>query len=263
MTSAFSCNLFSLTGKTALVTGAASGIGKAVALLFARAGATLVLADSNLAGAEKLAAQLHAGGSSASALQFDLADEASIGTLFAEAAQRHGALDILVNNAGIYPKYTLESLTHEQWLGMNEVNVWGCFVCMREAAQLMRVGGNGGRIINVSSIGAVRTAMNHQIAYNASKAALDSMTLSAAHEYAPDRVLVNSVLPGAVRPLEPRLKAAGGPPASGPLQDAGRILLGRPAEPDEVAGPILMLASAAGAYITGQAIIIDGGFSIS
>ncbi|RJG00674.1 SDR family NAD(P)-dependent oxidoreductase [Noviherbaspirillum sedimenti] len=263
MVTTLSLELFSLAGKVAVVTGAGAGIGKGVARLFAKAGATLVIADRDLAAAELVAAELRAKDRAAIALCFDLADEASVTRLFDEVERSFHTVDILVNNAGIYPKFPLDSLTHAQWLEMQEVNVWGCFVCMREAARRMRTGGKGGRIINISSVGAARTAVHHQVAYNASKAALDSMTMSAALEYAPDGILVNSVLPGAVKPLDPRPKAYSHVSPTGPLMAPGRILLGRAADAAEVAGPILMLASAAGGYITGQTITIDGGFSIS
>jgi NAD(P)-dependent dehydrogenase (short-subunit alcohol dehydrogenase family) len=252
--------LFSLAGKVAVITGAASGIGKATAILFARAGATVVVADKDRAGGESTAASL---GGSHSAIGFDLDDEASIEALFAAVDRRHGGCDILVNNAGIYPKYPIDELAGVQWEEMQRINVWGCFVAMRAAARLMRRGGNGGRIVNVSSIGALRTAVNNQVAYNASKAAIDSMTRSAALDWAVDRILVNSVCPGAVAPFEPKPRLAGHSPPSGPLMNEGRIPIGPAAAPHEVAGPMLMLASAAGGNITGQCLVIDGGFSIS
>lgn len=252
--------LFSLAGKVAVITGAASGIGKACALLFARAGARVVVADKDLDGAEQVAALL---GPEHAALSFDLADDASITAMFALVGERFGACDVLVNNAGIYPKYPLNELTEPQWQEMQRINVWGCFVALREAARLMKRSGKGGRIINISSIGGIRTAVHNQIAYNASKAAIDSMTKSAALDLATDGILVNSVCPGAVVPLDAKPKAAGHSPPTGPLMSQGRILTGKPALPHEVAGPILMLASAAGGNFTGQCLIMDGGFSIS
>ncbi len=252
--------LFELTGKVAVVTGAASGIGKATARVLAAAGARVVVADKDLPGAEAVAQEL---GESAFALEFDLAEEESIRSLFHSVNEACGRLDILINNAGIYPRYSLQSVTEEQWEAMQKVNVWGCFVVLREAALLMRKVGNGGRIVNISSIGGIRTAVHDQVTYNASKAALDSITQSAALEFASDNILVNSVLPGAVAPLDPKPKAASHTPPSGPLLTPGRILLGRAAHANEVAGPILMLVSAAGAYITGQTLTVDGGFSIS
>ncbi len=252
--------LFRLDGRVAVVTGAASGIGKATARLMAQAGASVVVADVDAQGATAVAQDL---GSQHLAVAFDLGDDASIASMIAAVAQRYGRLDVLVNNAGIYPKYPMESLSADQWDTMQRINTWGCFIVMREAARLMRAGGRGGRIVNISSIGGQRTAVHDQIAYNASKAALDSMTQSAALELAPDGILVNSVRPGAVAPLDPKPKPAGHTPARGPLMDPGRILLRRPATPDEVAGPILMLAADAGGYITGQTLVIDGGFSVS
>jgi NAD(P)-dependent dehydrogenase (short-subunit alcohol dehydrogenase family) len=251
-------NLFLLDGKWAMVTGAASGIGRTTANLLAGAGAKMLLADRDFEGVQALAQEL---GPNARALCFDLEDGASISAMFSKVAAE-GGIDVLVNNAGIYPRYAFDTLTEDQWLHMQRTNVWGCFLVMRAAATLMRSQSRGGSIINVSSIGAVRTAVHDQIAYNASKAALDAMTLSAALELAPHGIRVNSVLPGAVRPRVARPKT-GHAPAHGPLLDPGRIPLGRAAATEEVAGPILMLASAAGAYITGQTIIVDGGFSVS
>lgn len=254
--------LFSLTGRVAVVTGGASGIGKGISRLLAAAGATVVVADLNFEGAQAVAAEL---GESHVALQFDLADEPSILRLFSQIDAALGRLDILVNNAGIYPRYALDKATAADWQQMQSINVWGCFVALREAARLMRRAGTGGRIVNISSIGALRTAVNNQIIYNASKAALDSMTQSAALDLAHDGILVNSILPGAVRPLDAKVKPAGHAhaPPTGPLLDPGRILLGRPALTAEIAAPVLMLVSAAGGYITGQSIVIDGGFSVS
>ena len=253
-------SLFGLGGKVAVVTGAASGIGKATARLLTAAGATVVVADKNGAEADEVVAEL---GPPSMAVQFDLGDDTSIANMFAKVDKALGGVDILVNNAGIYPRYKLDALSQAQWQEMQQINTWGCFVALREAARLMRRGGRGGRIVNLSSIGAVRTAVNDQVAYNATKAALDSMTLSAALELAPDGILVNSILPGAVQPLDPKPKAPGHTAPTGPLLSPGRILLKRAALPDEVAGPILMLLGAAGSYITGQTLVIDGGFSVS
>ena len=251
--------LFALDGKVALVTGGATGIGKATAMLLADAGARVVVADIDLEGAEAVAA---IGGESI-ALGFDLTDDDSIAALLADVEARCGRLDVLVNNAAIFPKYPFDVLTQADWRQMQQVNVWGCFAVLRASAALMRKGGRGGRIVNLSSIGGVRTAVHHQLAYNASKAALDSITQSAAYELARDNILVNSIQPGAVRPLDPKPHPPGHVPPTGPLLDPGRILLGRPALPEEIAGPILMLASAAGGYMTGQTIIVDGGFAVS
>lgn len=253
-------NLFELTGKVAVVTGAAAGIGKVTANVLAAAGARVVVADRDIQGAHAVANEL---GNESFAVEFDLESEASISSLFHQVDSACCRLDILINNAGIYPRYALNSVTETQWHSMQKINVWGCFVVLREAVRLMRAAGNGGRVVNLSSIGSVRTAVDDQIAYNASKAALDSITQSAALEYASDNILINSILPGAVAPLDPKPKATGHSSPTGPLVSRGRILLGRAAHANEVAGPILMLVSAAGAYITGQTLIVDGGFSIS
>jgi NAD(P)-dependent dehydrogenase (short-subunit alcohol dehydrogenase family) len=252
--------LFSLNGKVVVVTGGSCGIGKATAILFANAGARVVILDKDLAGAQAVAANL---GRGHAAIGFDLADDPSILAAFSQVTEHHGACDVLVNNAAIFPKYRLEELTEPQWQEMQRINVWGCFVALREAARLMKRSGKGGRIINVSSIGGIRTAVNDQIAYNASKAAIDSMTKSAAFDLAGDGILVNSLCPGAVLPLDPKPKEAEHSVPEGPLMSPGRMLTGRPAHPHEVAGAILMLAAAAGGNFTGQCLVMDSGFSIS
>jgi NAD(P)-dependent dehydrogenase (short-subunit alcohol dehydrogenase family) len=200
-------NLFELTGKVAVVTGAAAGIGKATAHVLAAAGARVVAADRDIQGAQAVANEL---GNDSFAVEFDLESEASISSLFYQVGRACRRLDILINNAGIYPRYALNSVTETQWHSMQKINVWGCFVVLREAVRL-----------------------------------------------------INSILPGAVAPLDPNPKATGLSSPTGPLVSQGRILLGRAAHANEVAGPILMLVSAAGAYITGQTLIVDGGFSIS
>lgn len=251
--------LFGLDGQVAIVTGAATGIGKATARVLADAGARVVVADKDVAGAHAAAREIKG----ALAVGFDLADDSSILSMMDIVEARFGRLDVLVNNAAIFPRYPFDDVTQAQWHEMQQINVWGCFVVMRAAASLMRKCDRGGAIITLSSVGSPRTAIHNQIAYNASKAAIDSMTISAAYELAPDNIRVNSIQPGVVRALDPKPHEKGHNPATGPLVDKGRILLGRPALPEEVAGPILMLAGAAGAYITGQSIVVDGGFFIS
>ncbi len=249
---------FDLTDRVAIITGAAAGIGKATARLFAAAGATVVVADLDPAGARAVAEEI--GGFP---VPFDLADDGSIGAMVRATNGKFGRLDILVNNAGIYPRFSLNDATEANWQQLQKVNVWGCLVALREAAAVMLSHERGGRIINVSSIGGARTAINDQVLYNATKAALDAITKSTALELAPHGITVNSLLPGAVLPLDPKPRAAGHTPPSGPLVDPGRIPLGRFANADEIARPLLMLASDAGSYITGQTIIVDGGFSVS
>ncbi|HSV84659.1 MAG TPA: SDR family oxidoreductase [Ramlibacter sp.] len=253
--------LFGLRDRVAVVTGGAAGIGKATARALAAAGATVVVADRDLQGAQAVARDL---GNRSMALQFEQGEEASVVDLFARVRRTVSTADILINNAAIYPRYPFESVTAAQWDEMQRINVWGCFVALREASKLMRAAGRGGRIVNVSSIGGQRTAVLDHVTYNASKAALDSVTLSAALELAPHGILVNSVLPGAVGSLDPKPPGGHGvKPPVGPLLAPERMLLKRYAAPDEIAGPILMLVGSAGGYITGQTLVIDGGFSVS
>lgn len=256
-------SLFGLHGQVAIVTGGGAGIGAATAKLLAEAGAQVVIANRSAASGERLAAALVAAGHTALALAADVADEAAVLQLFEAVDRQCGRVDVLVNNAAAMHKSPLLDTTSAQWDALQQTNLRGAFLCLREAAKRMRAGGRGGRIVNVSSSSSLHPGVHGNAAYSASKAGLNMLTRSAALDLAAERILVNAVLPGSTRTraaTQPRDEHA--PRVTGPATDPGRYPLGRAAEPDEIAAAILFLASPAASYITGQTLVVDGGFLI-
>ncbi len=254
---------FGLSGQVAVVTGAAQGLGREIARVLAQAGAQVVVADLNLEVAKLAAADIEAKGGAAVGMPVDLAQESSIKALFTAVGTRHGRVDILVNNAAHRGKAELFDMTVEQWDAMVQVTLRGTFLCCREAIALMKRQGNGGSIVNISSVGSVHpTLWGVNVHYDAAKAGVDSVTRSLASEFAGDRIRVNSVLPGG-------MSSEGGKNISaqykirGPMLGAGRIPLGRVADPGEVALVVLFLVSPAASYVTGQNLAADGGYLVS
>lgn len=255
--------VFNLTGKTALVTGSAQGLGRATAQLFAEVGARVVIADLNAEAAGKVAAEIELKGGSAFAFAVDVSDELGVNALFDAIDAKFGAVDILVNNVAYRSKADFFTMPVEQWDKMFEVTVRGTFLCARAAIPRMRRSGKGGSIVNISSVGSVHTTLwgvnSH---YDAAKAGVDSLTRSLSSEFAVDNIRVNSVLPGGMA-SEGGKAISGSHQLRGPMVGAGRIPMGRTADPFEVANCVLFLASPAASYITGQTVVADGGFMVS
>ena len=252
--------LFGLDGRVAAVTGAAEGMGHEIAKLLAASGASVGILDRNSAGAAEVARAIDHRGGRAVAIGMDLADEQSIVAAIQEVVQRFGGIDILVNCAGIQNRELLTKTSTELWDLVHSINSRGLFVCVREAARIMRAAGRGGRIINISSMGSIHPVMPGLAAYNASKAAVNALTRSAALELSRDGITVNAILPGAVA-------TAGAAKAPGPAP-SGRVVaglppLGRLATPADVAAAVLFLAGNAGTAITGQTVCIDAGYLLS
>jgi NAD(P)-dependent dehydrogenase (short-subunit alcohol dehydrogenase family) len=252
--------LFGLDGRVAAVTGAAEGMGHEIAKLLAASGASVGILDRNSAGAAEVARAIDHRGGRAVAIGMDLADEQSIVAGVRQVAQQFGGIDILVNCAGIQNRELLTETSTELWDLVHSINSRGLFVCVREAARIMRAAGRGGRIINISSMGSIHPVMPGLAAYNASKAAVNALTRSAALELSRDGITVNAILPGAVA-------TAGAAKAPGPAP-SGRVVaglppLGRLATPADVAAAVLFLAGNAGTAITGQTVCIDAGYLLS
>jgi NAD(P)-dependent dehydrogenase (short-subunit alcohol dehydrogenase family) len=252
--------LFGLDGRVAAVTGAAEGMGREIAKLLAASGASVAILDRNSDGATEVASAIDRLGGRALPVSMDLADEKSIVAALQHVAQQFGRLDILVNCAGIQNRELLTETSTELWDLVHSINSRGLFVCVRETARIMRTAGRGGRIINISSMGSIHPIMPGLAAYNASKAAVNALTRSAALELSGDGITVNAILPGAVA-------TAGAARAPGPAP-SGRVVaamppLGRLTTPMDVAAAVLFLAGSGGAAITGQTLCIDAGYLLS
>ncbi|MHC8380494.1 SDR family NAD(P)-dependent oxidoreductase [Pseudomonas sp. LB3P14] len=250
-------NLYGLGDKVALVTGGAEGMGRETCLFLAAAGALVAVADINLPWAEETAAAIAEGGGKAYAYRVDLAQEQSVIDLIQSVRRDHGQLDILVNVAGLQDREFLEETSVALWDKLHHVNLRGPFLTIREAAKVMRTDGNGGRIVNVSSMGSIHPIFEGLVAYNASKSGMNGLTRNAAYELAQHGITVNAVLPG-------NTTTAGQARAPGPAIDISKIKnltppLGRTGKPSDIASAILFLVSPASEWITGQTLVVDGG----
>jgi 3-oxoacyl-[acyl-carrier protein] reductase len=240
-------------GRVALVTGAASGIGRACALEFARGGADVVVVDSAgevaLAQAENL---LKAAGGRVVSFRADVCEHARAGQVVEEAIARLGRLDILVNAAGTTSDAPLWEMTEEQWRRVLDVNLKGAFSYTQAAARVFRAR-RAGKVVNVASIEALRGRFG-LANYAASKAGLVALTRSTAGELGRFNVNVNAVAPGFIRtPLVERL------PERVRERAVAESVLGRMGEPEDVAHAVAFLASERARYITGAVLVVDGG----
>jgi NAD(P)-dependent dehydrogenase (short-subunit alcohol dehydrogenase family) len=249
---------FSLAGKTALVTGASSGLGEHFARVLAAAGAEVVVAARRIERLKGLETEIRASGGSAWAVALDVTDRASVVRAFDAAEAATGPVTVLVNNAGV-PSSTFFLKTDEQhWREVMQVNLDGVFRVGQEAARRMAEKRTGGSIINIASIlgfGAIKSLST----YAASKAAVVSLTKSMALELARDGIRVNAIAPGYFSTEFNDTFLAG---------EAGKRLLsrvpmGRAGKLPELDGPLLLLASDAGAFMTGSVITVDGGHRLA
>jgi len=223
-------SLFDLSGKAALVVGGGA-VPHAIAALFRDAGAAVT----------------HA--------QEPALDEASVAALFASVPE----LDILVNGAIRPGAWTLETLAMDEWDRVHAVNLRGAFLLMREAVRTMRAHARGGRIVTISTIGAMHPVLHGNFAYGASRAGANALTRQFALDFAGEGILTNAILVGAI-PSDPFPEGARSP--EGPGVRPERFPLGQ-GRPEDVAPVALLLASEAGRYVNGQAIAVDGGFQVA
>lgn len=256
-------SLLDLTGRTALVTGAAQGFGFAIARRLSEAGARVVVTDVNADKAADAAARLATefGGSTDSA-RLDISDEAEVQAVFA----RFGDVDILVNNAGVFSNFTIENLTAEEFDRIQRVNVRGVFLCSKEFARTMGDRTAGKVIVNIASVDALGPSCPGQVHYTSSKHAVAGLTKGFSVELAPKGVRVCSICPGAALTEGAIALITGGTPAGIDIAAqwdgiAARTPSRRLVTVDDVALGVLFLVSPMAAGITGTLIPVDGGIT--
>ncbi len=252
--------MFELTGKIAFVTGAGSGIGAAIAELFARAGATLFVADVNAATAADTVQRIRAGGGQAGATVVDVRDERSCASAAAAAIGAAGRIDIVVNNAGVGHVGTMLTTTGEELDRLYAVNVRGTFNVTRAFLPAM-IERRSGVFINMASIAGL-LGIRDRIAYSMTKFAVVGLTKSMALDHATQGIRVNCICPGRVETpfVAARLKEYPDPEKAY-REMASTQAIGRMGRPEEIAAAALYLASDEAAFVTGSALVIDGAWS--
>jgi NAD(P)-dependent dehydrogenase (short-subunit alcohol dehydrogenase family) len=246
-----------LDGMVAIVTGGGGGLGTLAACAFAEAGADVVVTARHLDKCEAAAGKVRALGRKALAVSADVTRADEVKAMIERAHATFGRIDILFNNAGITSSRTMLDSAEEEWFRVIEVNVKGTFLCTKAVAPIMKAQG-GGRIINMGSI-LSKTGMANRSAYAASKAAVRSFAKSMAFELGPSGITVNTIAPTVIVTDLNRELVRTQPQ----LYDAivKRTPLGRLGQPEDIAGALVFLASPAAAFITGQTLYVDAGYT--
>jgi NAD(P)-dependent dehydrogenase (short-subunit alcohol dehydrogenase family) len=245
---------YDFAGKVAVITGAASGIGRATAVRFSRAGARLVLADVQVDAGQDVAGELRAEGGEAIFVMCNVTEERDVQQLVTATVERYGALDIAFNNAGIEGSTGVATtdLEEEEWHRIINVNLTGVWLCLKYELRHM-VSHGGGCIVNTSSTAGLGAALRSGVAYSASKHGVVGLTRTAAKEFASRGIRINAICPGGVdTPLLGRLL---GSDAMTTMRSLGTAL----ATPDQVAETVLWLCSDSSSFVSGHAVRIDGG----
>lgn len=249
--------LFDITGNVAIVTGAASGIGRAIALDLAGLGASVVAADKDIGGAQEVVKEIESAGGRAIAAETDVTDKKDVEQMVQKTIERFGKIDILVNNAGIIARSSVMDIHEEELDRTFDVNLKGVVLCSQAAARHM-IEGKSGKIVNVGSSLSSRASVCNLSGggadYCASKAAVQAITRSLAMELGPCGINVNAVAPGVTNtPMHEGLWEM----AAAYYQNS--VPLGRLAEPEDIADVVVFLVTDAARYITGQTIHVNGG----
>lgn len=252
-------NLFDFTGKVALVTGAASGMGLATAQAFAEAGASVVLADYRADVVEAAAEDLRRKGYKALGLRCDVSDDSQVAATVNRTVEEFGSLDVAFNNAGVMAKlaHTGDS-TREEWDRVIGVNLGGVWSCLKYELQQMDKQGSGA-IVNNASVGAL-TGNPGIPSYIASKHGVTGLTRTAALEYVKKNIRVNAINPGLIDTQIGRAVVEGDEEAYREI--AKHVPIGRAGRPEEIASTVLFLCSPAASYIVGESLTVDGGMTV-
>jgi len=263
-----------LKGKSAIVTGAGSGIGRATAIALAREGAAVMLTDIDDAGGHATLEAIAKAGARAAYRHQDVVDEGQWREVVAETVRLHGHLDTLVNNAGIGSGQLVTEMSLEAWNRQVAINLTGPFLGVKHCVPVMRAGGRGGSIINISSVAGLEGAPG-LAGYCATKGGIRLFSKAVAKEYAADRIRCNSVHPGIIdTPIWTKIDegglgatrdALGTPPGANSIPvDAIALVntpLQRAGQPEEIAAGIVFLASDESSFVTGSELVIDGGWT--
>jgi NAD(P)-dependent dehydrogenase (short-subunit alcohol dehydrogenase family) len=251
-------DLFGLNGRHALVTGASSGLGRHFAGVLAAAGATVTVGARRVAALEQTVAAIRAAGGQANGVRLDVTDVGSVEQAFGDAEALSGPVGIVINNAGVTVTRAAIEMTADDWTSVIDTNLKGAWIVAQQAARRMIHHGAGGCIVNIASILGLRVA-GGVATYAVSKAGLVQMTKSLALEWARHRIRVNALAPGYI---ETELNDAFFGSESGKAL-IRRIPQRRLGEARELDGPLLLLASDAGSYMTGSVLAVDGGHLVS
>lgn len=250
--------LFDVRGKVALVTGASSGLGENFARTLAARGAAVVAAARRTDRLEKLVGELRAAGGQAHAVRLDVSDAASVEAAVRQAAEVAGPIDVLVNNAGVADTRAALELTQADWRRVLDTNLDGAWRVAQAVAKSMVAAKRGGSVVNIASILGLRQA-THLLAYAAAKAALVQVTKSLALEWARHGIRVNAIAPGYIRTGMNRdfFQSEAGQAV------VKRVPQRRIGSPKDLDGALLLLASDAGAFMTGAVVVVDGGHVVN
>lgn len=262
-------DLLDLRGSTAVVTGGAMGIGEAIVRRLAEAGASVLICDRDESAVEQTVKAMAGHGLEVRARVADVSSTDDVERCIEEVLAWTGRIDILVNDAGIFPRQPVLTMTPDEFDRVLDINLRGSFLTCRLAADVMVGQGDGGRIVNVTSVDALHPSTVGLAHYDASKHGLWGFTKNLARELAPHRISVNAIAPGGIAtPGVARASVAPGeidpalPPAAVEAFTA-RIPMGRLGTPDEVATVALFLVSGMAHYMTGAQVVVDGGYLLS
>lgn len=250
-----------LQDKTTIVTGAASGIGKAIALLFAREGSKVIAADRNVERLNQLKNEAENEGLAMDTVVTDMGNEEDIERMIHFAVEKHGTLNILVNNAGIMDSFeTVADVSNDTWEKVMRINVDGVYKSMRSAMRIY-IPKNEGVIINIASVGGLQGA-RAGAAYTASKFAVVGLTKNTGYIYAKTGIRCNAIAPGAVQTnIGETIDYSKMTPLINDRVMSGMVLNSRFGEPNEIATAALFLASDASSFVNGQVLVVDGGWT--
>jgi 2-deoxy-D-gluconate 3-dehydrogenase len=261
--------LLDLSGKTAIVTGGALGIGYGITMRLAQAGAHVVIANRSKDEADKVVSELTSKGYSAMAIRTDVSVEEDVKNMVSQTVSTYHSIDILVNNAGIYPSIPVHQMSLSDFEKVISINLKGVFLCVKYVSEQMIQQGKGGKIINVTSIDALHPSSIGLAHYDASKHGVWGFTKNVALELSQYKIWVNAIAPGGI--LTEGVKKMQSAIPTSPSVDMGKVMeafmakipMHRMGEPDDIGKVALFLASDMSSYMTGTQIVVDGGVLLS